>query len=175
MIRFRLATLDDIPRIAPIELAAGAAFRDIGMGAVADDDPIAENELAQAVAEGRLWIASDFGTIRAYLLAIFLPECVHIEQLTVHPDAARRGIGAMLIESVCSDARVIASGVLTLITFRDVPWNAPYYRRICFADLAEESWPAGVADIVHAEQAKGWAMWPRVVMARDLARASENE
>lgn len=169
MIRFRLATMDDVPQIAPLEQAASELFRDIDMAVIADDAPIPDDVLKKAVEEQRLWVATEYGTVRAYLLAEVLPESLHIEQVTVHPDAARRGIGAMLIESVSSDSRATAPGKLTLTTFTDVPWNAPYYARLGFAEVTENGWPTGIAEIVERERGQGLWQWPRVVMARDLS------
>lgn len=35
----RAARSDDLPALPEIETAAGAAFRDLGMGEIADDEP----------------------------------------------------------------------------------------------------------------------------------------
>lgn len=175
MIRFRLANTDDIPQIAPLETAAAEVFRTIGMETIAEDEPISEETLLQAVNDHRLWVATEYGTLRAYLLAELLPESLHIEQVTVHPDAAHRGIGAMLIESVAADPRAIALGQITLTSFENVPWNAPYYERIGFVDIAEPQWPSGIAAIVQAERDKGLMAWPRVVMMRTLINNNVEE
>lgn len=166
MIRIRLASADEIHKVAPLERAAAEVFRTIGMDAVADDAPISESVLLQAVEEQRLWFAVEYGVLKAYLLGEFLPQSLHIEQVTVHPDASRRGLGALMIESVSADPRSKERGLLTLTSFANVPWNAPYYERIGFLDIAESDWPDGVAEKVAAEQAKGIAAWPRVVMQR---------
>lgn len=169
MIRFRFATADDVPQIAPLEKAAAEMFRDIDMEAIADDAPIAESRLAQAVEDRLLWVATEFGTVRAYLLAEPLADSLYIEQVTVHPEAAHRGIGARLIESVAADERAVELGKLSLISFENVPWNAPYYERLGFLDLAESEWPAGLHEKVEEEKARGLHSWPRVVMTREVA------
>lgn len=166
MIRIRLASPDDVPKVAPLELAAGEVFRSIGMDAIADDPPIAEAVLLQAVEEQRLWVAVEYGVLKAYLLGEFLPHSLHIDQVTVHPDAARRGLGALMIESVSADPRSKELGLITLTSFANVPWNAPYYERIGFLDIAESEWPEGVAEKVAADNAHGLDAWPRVVMQR---------
>lgn len=168
MIRIRLATTDDVPKVAPLEAAAAEVYRTIGMDAIADDAPIAESLLLQAVEEQRLWVAVEYGELRAYLLGDFLPESLHIDQVTVHPDAARRGIGALVIESASSDERAKERGCVTLTSFANVPWNAPYYERIGFMDIAESEWPAGIAEKVAEDQENGISRWPRVVMRRDI-------
>lgn len=53
----------------------------------------------------------------------------HLEQLSVHPDAARRGIGRSLLEGAAAWAAGNGHTWLTLCTFADVPWNAPFYLR----------------------------------------------
>lgn len=168
MIRIRLASADEIHKVAPVELAAAEAYRTIGMDVIADDEPISESKLLQAVKEQRLWFAVEYGVLKAYLLGDFLPQSLHIDQVTVHPDASRRGLGALMIESVSADPRSKERGLITLTSFANVPWNAPYYERIGFTDIAEEDWPEGIAEKVAAEQEAGLAAWPRVVMQRAI-------
>jgi hypothetical protein len=74
-----------------------------------------------------------------------------------------------MIESVSADPRSKRLGLLTLTSFRDVPWNAPYYERIGFVDIDEPDWPEGVAEKVAAERAQGLDAWPRVVMQRVIS------
>lgn len=168
MIRIRLGSTDEIHKIAPLEQAAAEAFREIGMDAIADDPPMPEAELIEAAEEQRLWVAVEYGVLKAYLVGDFLPQSLHIDQVTVHPDASRRGLGALMIESVSADPRSKERGFITLTSFANVPWNAPYYERIGFIDIAESDWPEGVAEKVAAEQEKGLAAWPRVVMQREI-------
>ncbi len=169
MIRIRLASADDVPKVAPLEKAAAELFRTIGMDAVADDPPIADTILLQAVEDNRLWVAVEYGVLKAYLLGDFLPQSLHIEQVTVHPDAARRGLGALMIESVSADPRSKQRGLLTLTSFANVPWNGPYYERIGFVDIPESEWPEGVAEKVAADSKHGLDVWPRLVMQRVIS------
>ena len=166
MIRIRLASADEIHKIEPLEQAAAEMFREIGMTEVAEDAPIPEKELLQAVEDQRLWVAVEYGVLKAYLLGTFLPQSLHIDQVTVHPDAARRGLGALMIESVSADPRAKKLGLMTLTSFANVPWNAPYYERIGFLDIAESDWPEGVAEKVAVDQAHDLGNYPRVVMQR---------
>lgn len=169
MIRIRLASADEIHKIAPLEQAAAEMFRQIGMTEVAEDAPISDTILLKAVEETRLWVAVEYGVLKAYLLGSFLPRSLHIDQVTVHPDAARRGLGALMIESVSADPRAKQLGLMTLTSFANVPWNAPYYERIGFLDIAESEWPEGVAEKVAAEQEHGLGNYPRVVMQRVIS------
>lgn len=57
---------------------------------------------------------------------------------------------------------------LTLTTFTDVPWNAPYYLRCGFRVLDDEEIGPGLREIRRRERAHGLDRWPRVCMRRDL-------
>ena len=77
-----------------IEVAAGEAFRLVGMAAIADDPPPAPDALAAYLQDGRAWVATDSADEPiAYILLDVVDRFAHIEQVTVHPQHARRGIG----------------------------------------------------------------------------------
>jgi hypothetical protein len=57
---------------------------------------------------------------------------------------------------------------MTLTTFADVPWNAPYYERCGFRVMAADEITPGLAAIRAAEAAAGLDRWPRVCMIRRL-------
>ena len=54
---------------------------------------------------------------------------VHLEQLSVHPSAMRQGIGTALLRAAVSVAWLVGARRVTLLTYADVPWNAPWYER----------------------------------------------
>lgn len=57
---------------------------------------------------------------------------------------------------------------LTLTTFTDVPWNAPYYARCGFRRLDDGELTPGLREISEREAAHGLDRWPRVCMRRAL-------
>ncbi|WAP52945.1 GNAT family N-acetyltransferase [Arthrobacter sp. ATA002] len=59
----------------------------------------------------------------------------HLEQLSVHPDAAGKGVGRALMEAVLAWARTQGYTSVTLSTFAAVPLNAPFYRSCGFAEV----------------------------------------
>jgi GNAT superfamily N-acetyltransferase len=171
-ISIRAAAESDTPCLADIERAAGLLFLDVGMPEIAHDDPPPDEVLREGVAAGCLWVAFEDAEPQrpvAYLLAMRLAGSVHIEQLTVHPDFARQRIGARLIDACAAWANTQGYQSLTLTTFRDVPWNAPYYRRLGFAEVTDLALPDDVREIVRGENDAGLDRWPRVVMRRELA------
>ncbi|MEU6766153.1 GNAT family N-acetyltransferase [Streptomyces sp. NPDC046853] len=167
--RIRPPTTTELPTLQDIERAAGEAFRPLGMTAVADDEPPAIDLLERFRTAGRAWVAADSdGTPVAYLISEPVDTAEHIEQITVHPRAARNRIGQALIEHTAERARAAGRDALTLTTFADVPWNAPYYARIGFRVLGEDELTPGLREIRVHEAALGLDRWPRVAMRRDL-------
>lgn len=159
---------DELARLVAIEAAAGQAFADHGMPEIAADDPGSPAELEAYRAAGRAWVAADDGGPVAYLVAAEVDGCLHIEQVSVDPAHAGRGIGAALIDHLAGAARADGRPALTLTTFREIPWNAPYYRRLGFADLPEAEWGPQLRALVGHEAEAIPGDHPRVAMIRRL-------
>ena len=134
----RQARPEDVGRLQAIQLAAGNAFRDVGMPSVADSPPLPTESLTGYRRAGRAWVAADeYDEPVGFVVADVVDDRAHIEQVSVHPAHAGQRIGAMLLDHVADWATGHRLTGLTLITFRGVPWNAPYYERLGFRELAE--------------------------------------
>ncbi len=166
----RKALPTDLEAIRATERAAGSVFRAIiGMDAVADDEPAAAEELMKFLDSGMAWVEVDpEDRAIAFLLLERLDDSAHIEQVTVHPEHSRRGIGAALIDEAARWATRQQLDGLTLTTFENVPWNAPYYARLGFVVLPEDEWTPELRAKVAAETEHGLDAWPRVVMKRGI-------
>ncbi|OCC13219.1 GNAT family N-acetyltransferase [Streptomyces sp. PTY087I2] len=172
--RIRSARRSDLPLLQEIERAAGEPFRALGMAFVADDDPPPLDLLESYRQAGRCWVATDPLSATGdrplgYVLADPVDDALHIEQVSVDPAAARRGIGRDLIAHLAALAARRGMTALTLTTFTDVPWNAPYYARIGFRILTEPELTDGLRTIRAEEAQHGLDRWPRVCMRRDLS------
>ncbi|WP_070379271.1 GNAT family N-acetyltransferase [Rhodococcus sp. WMMA185] len=167
MIRSAVST--DLTTIQDIEIAAGAVFRDIGMDAVADDPPFTLEELTEYLRTECVWVAVDaHDTPVAYALVALVDGAAHIEQVSVHPGHARRRLGALLLDEISAWAAERGLSALTLTTFADVPWNAPYYERLGFRPIQERDLTPGLFRIREAEARHGLTAWPRVTMTRPV-------
>ncbi|WP_405014647.1 GNAT family N-acetyltransferase [Kitasatospora sp. NBC_01539] len=162
---------DDLPLLQDIERTAGEAFRAIGMPEIADDEPFTVAELSRYAQAGSAWVAAD-DTDRpvAYLLAEPVDGCLHVEQVSVHPSAARRGVGRALLDHLAGLAAADGLPALTLTTFAEVPWNAPYYERCGFRPLADAEIGPDLREVRRREADHGLDRWPRVCMRRDVHR-----
>ena len=165
----RAARLDELGLLIEIERAAGAPFRSLGMDAVADDDPGSIGQLTPYAEDGRAFVAVD-STDRplGYLLLDVVDAAAHIEQVSVHPDHARRRIGRALIERAETWARDRGLPALTLTTYVEVPWNGPYYERLGFHYLTADEETPGLRSIREHERQSGLDAWSRACMKRRL-------
>ena len=165
----RQARPEDVGRLQAIQLAAGDAFRDVGMPAVADSPPLPAESLSGYHRAGRAWVAADeYDEPVGFVVADVVDGSVHIEQVSVHPAHAGRRIGAMLLDHVAAWAREQHLKGMTLITFRGVPWNAPYYERLGFRELSEAEVSPGLAA---RKAAEGGNLSARVCMFRELGNS----
>ncbi|WP_051870026.1 GNAT family N-acetyltransferase, partial [Streptomyces resistomycificus] len=115
--------------------------------------------------EGRAWVAVDDADAPvAYLVCEPVDGALHVEQVSVRPDAARRGVGRALLAYAADRAREEGLAGLTLTTFTQVPWNAPYYARLGFRVLEEAELTPGLRKIRAHERELGLDRWPRVCM-----------
>ena len=167
--RIRLATRNDIAAIQAIERQAGALFRGTDLAAVADDDPTDAETLAARIASSDLLVAC-FGDGPPIGFVMFheVEVAAYVEEIAVVPDHAGQRIGAALLDEVGAMARARNWSALTLSTFRDVPWNAPYYRRLGFAAMPDETLSPGLLAIRAEHIARGLDETRRVFMRRDL-------
>src|SRR5215210_4460896 len=90
----RPARADELPALRAIEVAAGQLFAAIEMTRIAEEEPFTLGELRRHHREGRVWVAVDAADRPvAYLIADVVDGNAHVEQVSVHPDHARRGVG----------------------------------------------------------------------------------
>ena len=176
----RLAQLADIERLQWVEIDAGQRFHAVGLHAIAEDDPPAGEVLAAKVAQGRLWVAERVGGepaehgpvgVLGYAAASTVDGHAHLDQVSVIGEAAGRGIGAQLLAAVEDWAKAAGLDTLTLTTFREVPWNGPYYRRLGFVELDGATFGPQLAAIRAREQANGLELLPRCAMGKGLLGA----
>lgn len=165
----RRVFLHELPVLQDIERAAGQCFRDIGMPEIAEDEPLPLDELARYHEAGLAWVAADDADHPvAYLIADRVDGNLHVEQVSVHPDSARRGVGRLLLEHLAAHATGEGAPALTLTTFTEVPWNAPYYARCGFQLMDDHRLTPGLRNIREREAAHGLDRWPRACMRRAL-------
>jgi GNAT superfamily N-acetyltransferase len=131
----RAARASELEALSAIERRAAELFRGVGLAWVTEL-PLMPISLLEA---GRLydllWVVERGGVPVAFLLASVVDRELHIEELDVDPAHQRRGIGRALIERAAREGRARGLRSMTLLTFRDVPWNAPFYASAGFVAI----------------------------------------
>lgn len=91
----------------------------------------------------------------------------HIAELAVHPRARTQGIGGILLTEVCEEVIRRGGSEVTVRTFGDLTWAAPYFARHGFLAYADD--PSWLHPLVAAERDSGLlAAASRVSMVRPL-------
>ncbi|KAI3605595.1 hypothetical protein D8I24_2387 [Cupriavidus necator H850] len=153
--RVRLAVADDLARLPEIELAAAALFPDADLPALLRLVSTPESALAAAQRERRLWVAERGGELAGFALASRKGECGYLDEMDVHPDHGRRGIGRSLVGAVQGWARADGLRSLNLTTFAHLPWNAPFYASLGFRQLRDDELCPLLTDALAAQRAAG--------------------
>ena len=134
--RVRLAEAEDLRHLAPIEDSTDPLFRDYFGEEI---HPIllspAEDGRHRAAMPGFILVAGRPPVGFAHVL--LLDGHAHLEEIAVHLGHQRQGIGAELVRAAMSEARAQGFDRLSLCTYRDVPWNGPFYRSLGFTEVAE--------------------------------------
>lgn len=150
-------------------MRAGRSFAEVGFPEVASDEPLPAAVLEGHAADGRAAVVvGDDDVPVGYVVVDRVDAHAHVEQVSVDPDHQGRGLGRALMAWVDDWARADGRRGVTLTTFRDVPWNAPLYRRLGFRDLADDERGPGLVAVMAEEAAHGLAPETRVAMRRDL-------
>ncbi|MEY9862549.1 GNAT superfamily N-acetyltransferase [Catenulispora sp. GAS73] len=157
----RAARAEDVAALPALEEAADAVFEQHGVWPLpqAPDDPAAVvfADAAAVLVVGR----PPVGFARLELVG----GVPHLEQLSVDPAFGRRGLGTALVRACCDWAARAGFAELTLTTFAQVPFNAPFYARLGFTVIDDAALPAGLAQLRRREAEIGLdALGPRVAM-----------
>lgn len=141
----REATEADIPLLGEIERSAGEVFRQVGLAAVADDEPMPAEVLRGYANAGHVWVAVASGGAGAVVgfLACFpiaqhdnsrqaegrsedaapsVTGFLHIAELSVHAAHQKRGLGRRLLDAMLGEVAARPSVLATGFT-SDVRWK----------------------------------------------------
>ena len=150
---FRPAISEDLPCLAGIERAAAALFPP---GRVPDPDSTLPVHLLQtALAQGLLFVATLDDEVVAFAICEAIDGYLHLAEVSVHPTHGRQGIGRALVERVIAESRTRSLEGVTLTTFADISWNAPFYRRVGFVEAPGPAALPHVRAHLQAEAAAG--------------------
>jgi len=130
----RAARPDELEQLPALEEASDTLFLSLEIGPLPPPGTVESLRAALVVL-----VAGDppVGFTRIDRLA---DGAAHLEQLAVHPDHGRQGLGRALVTAACRWAGEAGYPELTLATYRDVPWNGPFYASAGFVEVSAKRW-----------------------------------
>src|SRR5262249_4079601 len=128
------------------------------------------HDLENARRAGHLWVAvADDEPVGFAHVEMLEPGVAHLEEIDVHPDHGRPGPGTRLVMHICRWAAAAGSRAVTLTSFRDVPWTAPFYARLGFRVVPDDEVGPALRAVLEDEKRRGLETSRRVVMRRASA------
>lgn len=165
----RLAHSEDVSELAAVERSAASVFRNVGLDWLADGGTMDLALLTALCHDGTLWVAADeVDEPVGFLAAHDLDGQLHIAEISIARFHQRQGLGARLIAAAVDHARAARFGAVTLTTYRDLPWNGPYYARLGFSEVDPREAGPGHLKKLQAEAEAGHDPSRRCIMALPL-------
>jgi GNAT superfamily N-acetyltransferase len=170
VMRFRKAGRADAVIFPELEQSAGLLFRaDREIAWLADADNVPAERYREIIAEGWSWIAEDERAQPvAFVAATLESDELHIWEFGVRVEYQRRGIGRGLLQRLVAEATAAKIPAMTLTTFRDLPWNAPFYRSMGFELLNSGQLSPRLAGLLSKEVSMGLPATRRCAMRRTI-------
>ncbi len=158
----------DAEALLEIESRAAKLLLDYGGHDLLAMHALSPEDLLRGVQSGLLRVAEIAATPVGFALAGACDGHAHLFEMDVDPAHGRLGIGSLLLESACDAATALGLRSMTLMTLRDVPWNAPFYARRGFVELAQREWGPEMKSLIERERLLGINPESRIVMRRML-------
>jgi GNAT superfamily N-acetyltransferase len=166
---FRTATPQDFPALIAIEADAGESFTALDPTFNMGDGGCTPEDFQRGLDEATLLVAEDdHGASLGFLLLWRIDNTAHIRELDVLRAHQGQALGRQLIAHAERWAADNGFTETTLTTFRDIPWNAPYYTRLGYTPYTPSPDHPTIAHMLKAEAAH-FPTHPRIAMRKQLA------
>ena len=148
------AELDDIPAFIAVDKAASSMFAPTGLlNGEALEDHVPEEIFAQEIPLLNVFVArNQHGWAVGFALVRIRGNGLYLDQVSVHPDQGKKGIGRALVIRILTEAELRKLPHVSLSPFRDVPWNGPFYASLGFKELASEKLEPYMREIEDAQR-----------------------
>ncbi len=176
MLLLRPATLHDLPALYTIERSATELYYEAGFSP-GHVDARSEADVRLLLKYTTVLLACEDDQPVGYASFYTHGPFMHIEEIAVHRDRQRRGVGKALATQVLAEARADPQCThLSLVTFTEARWAVDLYSRLGFRFLAaDEALPQIdlLREIADIEAAACQTCAPRVPMVREVREAPE--
>lgn len=165
--KIRSARIEDTHALPSIEEEAATLFSEAGIDLGREDTTFAEKDFAAACEDGRLLVAEVDDEVVGFALLEDLGDEAYLRELDVAPAFGHQGIGRQLVQAAFAWARKRDYHSMVLTTFREPPWNAPFYATEGFHEVEGDE---ALAPILRRDAERYSA--PRVGMRKSLIRVA---
>jgi ribosomal protein S18 acetylase RimI-like enzyme len=168
MYELRTAREEDLPKLAAVERRAGQLFADTAHAFLTDAPTLSMDILTRQHALGAVWVVTLDDEIVGFAVAGEHGDEGYLYEIDVDPAHGRRGLGRRLVDAAAEWARAAGYETITLSTFVDVPWNAPYYETLGFRAVPDADHTPAMIQTRFFEAKSGFLVDRRVFMRRSL-------
>lgn len=139
-VKIRSVRANEIDTLQHIDLKSSEIFKGTGLIDFGDNSahllPIPETRLRSGLGDSLLWVATNGRDIPiGFVLCAHKQNSLYLDQVSVLPEFGRQGIGRQLVQVAIEETRQQEYDYISLSTFRDIPWNGKFYRRLGFKEI----------------------------------------
>lgn len=154
--KIQLATKADVPLLDAIEAMAGRIFTPGSIPENVLAERVPDDIFMEAISHDRLVVAVDFSLCPVgFAFWQDIERSALLSLIEVNPRHGRKGLGTALVLSIINQVAKGRFSYLYLTTFNNIPWNAPFYKKLGFTRLDDEDQPKWIKDILLEEYEKG--------------------
>ena len=166
-VHLRPATFADFNLMLDIEITAAKLFPNSVLPAHVGRTGSPE-EIRAGIAAGLAWVAEEEqNSVVGFLVVEAIGTSMNIVEMDVLPSHGRQGIGSQLLEHTVVQCKTMGFREITLTTFLNIPWNAPFYAQHGFKVAGSLSHLPHLSQALQREALHG--LRERVAMFRDAA------
>jgi ribosomal protein S18 acetylase RimI-like enzyme len=171
--KIRSARFEELTLLSSIELSAAKLFLDTPYSFLVNAAPLPLDFVQQRFKAGQVWVAVDpHDMVVGYAITQEVDATLYLQQIDVEPTYGCRGIGSALVDTIFVWAKLQGYPSVSLSTFQDIPWNAPFYLKLGFRVLDGSELTAGFQQIRLQEAEAGLPIAERVIMQCELSKMS---
>lgn len=132
---YRKGQYQELEALASVERSAAEKYRLFGQGHLIDGSTMPYDRLKAMFKEGHVWVALDIYGPIGYVCGENIDGSFHVAEISVAYEFQGVGIGKKLMNTMIEDVIKERFRSITLTTFRDIFWNAPWYTKFGFYEV----------------------------------------
>jgi ribosomal protein S18 acetylase RimI-like enzyme len=168
MYDLRTARKEDLPKLAAVERRSSQLFADTPHAFLVGAPTLSMGILTQQHALGAVWVVTHDDEPVGFAVAGEHGGDGYLYEIDVDPAHGQRGLGRRLMDAAFEWARAAGYDTMTLSTFVDVPWNAPFYETLGFRTVPDADHTPAMIETRFFEAKAGFLVDRRVFMRRSL-------